>query len=213
MNFLATHVIDSHLRRFHGRIKDAQSLDEMIDAHDHYLAQLQMLCFLHSKTTALHRTLMSILDLSLHFVQCLEAYMTEQSSSSADQRNVNYGHDEKRKRRRRHQRKARQAGRNVIGFSDVLKPISSDSSSSSDEEVYLEETKGNDDKRAMRRPSLSASISFADASFSLKMDRISEELDGLVRYIRKAVDVLAGGTSEAASTFGIFSFMLEDWDM
>ncbi|KAG8817533.1 hypothetical protein FRC18_000463 [Serendipita sp. 400] len=213
MNFLATHVIDSHLRRFHGRIKDAQSLDEMIDAHDHYLAQLQMLCFLHSKTTALHRALMSILDLSLHFVQCLEAYMTEQSSSFADQRNVNYAHDEKRKRRRRHQRKARQAGRNVIGFSDVLKPISSDSSSSSDEEVYLEETKDNDDKRAMRRPSLSASISFADASFALKMDRISEELDGLVRYIRKAVDVLAGGTSEAASTFGIFSFMLEDWDM
>ncbi|KAG8809500.1 hypothetical protein FRC17_003413 [Serendipita sp. 399] len=214
MTFLVTHVIDTHVRQFHTQIEEARSLDEMIASHDRYLAQLQMLCFLHSKTSALHRALTSILDLSLHFVECFSAYMATQFTDISDQRTTAAVDQKGKKRRRRHQRRARRAGRNVIGFSDMPIPTSSDSSSSSDEEIHLEETEtGNEKLAEMRRPSLLASISFADASFALKMDRISEELDGLVRYVRKAIDVLAGGSSEAASTFGILSFMLEDWDM
>jgi len=65
----------------------------------------------------------------------------------------------------------------------------------------------------MNRPSLASSISFAEESFTVKVDRLSEELDGLVRYVRKAVDVLAGGSNETSATFGVLSFMLEEWDM
>lgn len=45
------------------------------------------------------------------------------------------------------------------------------------------------------------------------VEKISTELDGLVRFIRRGVDSLAGGTSEAASAFGVLSFVLEDWDL
>ena len=41
---------------------------------------------------------------------------------------------------------------------------------------------------------------------------MSTELDALVRFVRRGVESLAGGTSEAASAFGVFAFALEDWD-
>lgn len=92
-------------------------------------------------------------------------------------------------------------------------------SSSSEEEIIDEEDlKGNDqengeDGDGVGRPSLVTSISFAEDSFIIKVDRISEELEGQVQYVKKAVDVLGGGSSDVASTFGIFSFMLEEWNL
>ena len=37
------------------------------------------------------------------------------------------------------------------------------------------------------------------------------ELDGLVRFLRKGIEGLAGGTGEATPTFGVLAFALEDW--
>jgi gamma-tubulin complex component 5 len=119
------------------------------------------------------------------------------------------------KKRRRHQRRARLARRNIIGFSEHKDAVSSSSSSSEDENIIEEDEKEVDlqDMSQHGRPSLVNSVSFAEESFLVKLDRISDELEGHVKYIKKAVDVLAGGSSEVASTFAVLSFMLEEWDM
>ena len=42
---------------------------------------------------------------------------------------------------------------------------------------------------------------------------MSSELDGLVRFLRRGIEGLAGGTDEAAPAFGVLAFALEDWDI
>ena len=46
-----------------------------------------------------------------------------------------------------------------------------------------------------------------------QLDKLSTDLDSMIKFIRKSVESLSVGTSEAAATFGILSFMLEDWDL
>ena len=123
-------------------------------------------------------------------------------------------------RHRRHQKRTRHLERNTIGFIEHTAPSGAESSSSSsDGEINEGDLERDEDILAsmasarMNRPSLASSISFAEESFTVKVDRLSEELDGLVRYVRKAVDVLAGGSNETSATFGVLSFMLEEWDM
>jgi gamma-tubulin complex component 5 len=58
----------------------------------------------------------------------------------------------------------------------------------------------------------STTISFVEESFFSRVDRMSSELAGLVRFIRRGVEDLASGSGEVASTFGILAFNLEDWD-
>jgi gamma-tubulin complex component 5 len=124
------------------------------------------------------------------------------------------------KQHRRHQKRTRQRERNTIGFIQHISPSGLESSSSSsDGEINEGDLERDEDILAgmasarMNRPSLASSISFGEESFTVKVDRVSEELDGLVRYVRKAVDVLAGGSTETSATFGVLSFMLEEWDM
>ncbi|CCA70717.1 hypothetical protein PIIN_04651 [Serendipita indica DSM 11827] len=205
-SWLLRHVLDKSVRTFHTELSKAVSLDEMIELHDNHLGRIQSLCLLQSKTAALHRTVLSILDLALYFGECLSTYMNERDNNSERQKDSTLA----RKRRRRHQRRARHAARNVIGFSDTHQTESTSSSSEGDV-GELEE--GNGDSMVMGPPALANSTSFAEESFVVKVDRMSEELDGLVRYVRKAVDVLAGTTTPIASIFGILSFMLEEWDL
>jgi len=87
-----------------------------------------------------------------------------------------------------------------------------ESSSEEDEIIDEEDLKGREDD-GVERPSLATSVSFAEDSFVVKLDRMSEELEGQIRYVKKAVDVLAGGSSDVAATFGIFSFILEEWHL
>ena len=61
--------------------------------------------------------------------------------------------------------------------------------------------------------SATASISFAEESFADRVGKMSSELDALVRFVRRGVESLANGSSEAASAFEIFAFVLEDWDL
>jgi gamma-tubulin complex component 5 len=60
--------------------------------------------------------------------------------------------------------------------------------------------------------STTASVSYAEEGFQNRMDKMSSELDGLVRFLRRGVESLAGGTGEAAPAFGVLAFALEDWD-
>jgi gamma-tubulin complex component 5 len=64
-------------------------------------------------------------------------------------------------------------------------------------------------------PSISmaaSSVSSVEDGFYGQIDKMSSELDGLVRFVRRGVESLAGGTGEAAPAFAVLAFALEDWD-
>lgn len=109
--------------------------------------------------------------------------------------------------KRHRSRRQRRQNKNVIGFSQSLREaaISSDSDSDVDENALVHE---------LTEPSVSfgaSAVSFDDEGFVTRLDKMSTELDTLVRFIRRGVESLAGGTGEAAA-FGIYAFALEDWD-
>lgn len=147
---------------------------------------------------ALRRAIASILDLAIQFVHSYDVRATTRDRDEDGSR-ISIS----KKRRRRRGRKAS----NVIGFTSE-KALSEDSSSSSSDDgadVGTEEDQ-------LDRPSLAASISFAQESFGVQVERISEELDGSVRFLKRSMESLAAGTSEASSKFAVLSFMLEEWD-
>jgi len=115
---------------------------------------------------------------------------------------------------KRHRNKKRgRRRRNIIGFSQ---PLTEDELSSSDYDV--------DDNDA-GEPGMLKDPAIETETFSTmnttgspeeiaeRLDKFSSELDGLVKFIRRGVESLAGGTSETASTFGVLAFALEDWDI
>ena len=144
--------------------------------------------------------------MTLHFTDCFTAFagdvthdISRHSITSASFR----------KHRSRKQRRLR---RNVVGFSQTLQrpplaPALSDSSSSSDEDM-------GEDLASAVEPSFYASetISFVEENFVDRVGKMSAELDALVRFVRRGVESLASSTSEAASSFEVFAFALEDWD-
>jgi len=86
--------------------------------------------------------------------------------------------------------------------------------SSEDDDVHFDE-RDTDGGLQPPEPSFSmaaSSTSSAEDGFYSRIDKMSSELDGLVRFVRRGVESLAGGTGEAAPAFGIFAFALEDWD-
>lgn len=54
--------------------------------------------------------------------------------------------------------------------------------------------------------------SYMEEDFSTRLEKLSSELDGLVRYVRRGAENLEKGFSEAGSSFGVLAFTLEDWD-
>ena len=110
--------------------------------------------------------------------------------------------------KRHRSRRQRQQRKNVIGFSQSLH----DCDDSEDED---EDEQGADHGHAPSEPSysiLEASVT-SDEDFLGRVARMSSELDGLVRFLRRGTESLAGGTSEAAPAFGVLAFALEDWDI
>ena len=108
--------------------------------------------------------------------------------------------------KRHRSRKQRRQRRNVIGFSQFLKD--------EDDESPEENEEGAD--AASAEPSFSllgSSMADGDGDFFAKVERMSSELDGLVKFLRRGVESLAGGASEAAPAFGVLAFALEDWDI
>ena len=109
--------------------------------------------------------------------------------------------------KRHRSRRLKRQRKNVIGFSQSLQQIEFSSDSDSDQDEQSNE--------GVSEPSFSlgnSTPSFAEESFDVRLEKMSTELDALVRFIRRGVESLAGGTSEAASAFGVFAFALEDWD-
>jgi gamma-tubulin complex component 5 len=156
-----------------------------------------------------HRAILSILDLALSFSHVYSSHAGMDANANASDKPVPKSDSARRKRLRK--RRARLNRQNTIGFSDQMEDIT-ESSSEEDEIIDEEDLKGREED-GVERPSLTTSMSFAEDSFVVKLDRMSEELEGQIRYVKKAVDVLGGGSSDVAATFGIFSFILEEWNL
>ncbi|KAG6812942.1 hypothetical protein H0H92_015262 [Tricholoma furcatifolium] len=197
LNFLTTYVVHAQVLKFHDDFKDVKSLDEMVQLHDDHLDKIRGRCLLKPNTASLHRAILSILDIALHFTSAFVTFAGD-TTTTHDVSRLSISMRHHRSRRHRKQR------RNVIGFSQSLRDIID----SSDED--------DDNMDAIDGPesfSMNASITDADVGLQVRVDKMASELDGLVRFLRRGVESLAGGTGEAASTFGVLAFALEDWDI
>ncbi|KAJ7770975.1 Spc98 family-domain-containing protein, partial [Mycena maculata] len=202
LNFLTTHVIHTQVLQFHDTFNKAKSLDEMIRVHDEHIEKIRGRCLLQANTSALHRAIISILDISLHFCETFVTFAG----------NTTVTHDVSRQSilsKRHRSRRQRSQRKNIVSFSQVLQD-SDESSEDDEEEVDLEAQEG-----AEGDPSFSMAASFVSSveDGDGRIDKMSSELDGLVRFVRRGVESLAGGTGDAASSFSVLSFALEDWDL
>jgi gamma-tubulin complex component 5 len=119
--------------------------------------------------------------------------------------------------RRHRSRRQRRQRRNIIGFFQEGEAHANDDTSDSDEgELRME---GADAELSgsvpgdSRTASLFAGASQVQAGMLGRLDKMSLELDGLVKFIRRSTENLASGAGDAAPMFGILAFALEDWDM
>ncbi|KAI0921184.1 hypothetical protein AcW2_006240 [Taiwanofungus camphoratus] len=200
LSFVATNVLHAQVLNFHSAFRQATSLDEMIQLHGEHLRKIEGRCLLQRNTSALQRAVTSILDMTLHFSDCFVAFAGDTT------------HDISRHSilvmKRHRSRRAKRQRKNIIGFSQSLRELDDTSESDSDLDEGLDGANG-------PGPSFSlaaSTISLPEESVSDRLEKMSTELDTLVRFIRRGVESLAAGTSEAASAFGIFAFALEDWD-
>ncbi|KAF9226914.1 hypothetical protein BS17DRAFT_800830 [Gyrodon lividus] len=197
-NFLTTHVIHSQVSKFKIAFKSAKSLDEMIRTHNEHLEKLLYQCFQHPTTSPLAKAVLSVLDMCIHF---RNFFTTFAGDTTHDISRLSISMRRHRSRRQRRQRK------DVIGFFLAQPTPGQDSEDESDTDLEAEEA-----LKEAPEPSFSVAPSFSEEDFSAQLEKLSQELDGLVRYIRRGAESLAGGTSDAASAFGVLSFTLEDWD-
>lgn len=98
--------------------------------------------------------------------------------------------------------------KNIIGFSQTLR----DTEQTSDEDSELEGEDFGAGNATGPSYSMGVSVSSAEGGFISRIDKMASELDGLVRFIRRGTESLAGGVGEAAPAFGVLAFALEDWD-
>ncbi|GLB34196.1 putative spc97 / Spc98 family proteim [Lyophyllum shimeji] len=198
LNFLTTYVIHAQVLKFHDAFREAKSLDEVVQLHDDHLDKLRGRCLLKPNTSSLHRAILSILDMALHFADFFVAFAGD-TTTTHDVSRQSISMRRHRSRRQRYQR------RNAIGFSQSLRDMQDTSDEDDDDDI---------DTADAPEPSFSnnTSASYAEEGFQTRMDKMTSELDGLVRFLRRGVESLAGGTGEAAPAYGVLAFALEDWD-
>ncbi|KAI5993575.1 Spc98 family-domain-containing protein [Pisolithus albus] len=195
-NFVTTFVIHSQSIKFWEAVNRARSLDELITIHNEHLDMLVRKCFLHSRTSEISKAIITILDMCLHFRNMFTAYAGDTA------------HDILRlsvSLRRHRSRRQRRIRKNVIGFSQPGARFDTDDSSS-DTDV--------DEEGLKEAPETSFSIapSFAEEDLSEQLEKLSSELDSLVRYIRRCTENLSSGTSDVSQATGMLAFTLDDWD-
>ncbi|KAF7294147.1 hypothetical protein HMN09_01143100 [Mycena chlorophos] len=201
LNFLTTQVIHAQVTKFQQTFAEAKSLDEMIQAHGEHVERIHRRCLLGSNTGALHRAIISVLDMALHFGELFTsaAGNTTVTLDVSRQSIISRRH---RSRRQRAQRK------NVVSFSMQDFPDSDESSDEEeDEEIDLEDGGG------ATTFSMSQSMNEPSVDGFGRVDKMSEELDGLVRFVRRGAESLAGAAGDAAASFSVLAFALEDWDL
>jgi gamma-tubulin complex component 5 len=165
---------------------------------------MQSRCLLTGNTEVLHKAVISILDMCLHFSGIFTSYAGDTTAvHDVSRQSITIKHRSRRLKRQQ---------RNVIGFSSTsaIPPSASfhDIDSSDDDYAEGDESTG--------PPETSFSVvgdpGYGDNAFE-SIERMSKELDGLVRFVRRGVESLSGGAGEEAATFGVLAFALEDWDL
>ncbi|KAJ7068696.1 Spc98 family-domain-containing protein [Mycena amicta] len=202
LNFLTTQVIHAQVTKFHENFAQAKSLDEMIKAHGEHIDKVHRRCLLGSNTAALHRAIISALDMSLHFCEVFTTF-TGNTTVTLDVSRHSIISRRHRSRRQRAQRK------NVVSFSMQQLP-DSDESSEEDEEDEIDLEDG--DRPELTTTSFSLAEPSMEDGFGI-VDKMSSELDGLVRFVRRGVESLTGGAEDASTSFSVLAFALEDWDL
>ncbi|KAG1809247.1 Spc98 family-domain-containing protein [Suillus variegatus] len=194
LNFLTTHVLYSQLAMFHENFNKAESLDEMIKIHNDHLDTIQCGCLLHPDTSALHRAVLSALDMCLHFSNIFVSFSGDNTHDISRLSIVIKRHRSRRQRRLR---------RDIIGFS-TPEIISDDESDDDDDEMV-----GDAPEPSF---SLAASVMSYEGDLPDHLEKLSSDLDGVVRFVRRGSETWAGSMSKAAPAFGVLAFALEDWD-
>ena len=154
------------------------------------------------QTSSLSKAILSILDMCIHF---RTFFTTFAGDTTHDISRLSISMRRHRSRRQRRQRK------NVIGFSVPL-PTDTEDDSDSDTDTDADTEVDQAEARVVLEPSFSAAPSYTEEDLSTRLETLSGELDGLVRYVRRGAEGLARGMSDVASAFGVLAFMLEDWD-
>ncbi|KAF7302269.1 Spindle pole body component [Mycena indigotica] len=145
---------------------------------------------------ALHRAIISILDIALRFCNIFTSIAGNTTVTLDVSRHslVSRRHNSRRQRARR---------KNVVSFSRKDGDLSSDESHQDEEDIDLE-----DEGQA----ATSFSVDELKTGFG-SVDKLSSELDGLVRFVRRGVESLASGGEDVSASFSVLAFALEDWDL
>ncbi|KAI5123393.1 hypothetical protein M0805_006101 [Coniferiporia weirii] len=203
LDFVCSHILHVEVGHFHDHLKTAASLDDLIRFHRSHLDRLEKLCLLHEETSALRLALLSILDMSTIFSDCFIAF--------AGDTTLNTSRVSATRSRRHRSRRLRRESRNIVSFAHVSSFQGDDSESSEsdlDESAIPPELARDAYSFAAR----SVSDSFGEEDFFSRNEKITKDLDALVRYIRREVERLAL-TSESSRSFGVLAFSLQDWDL
>ncbi|EIW76310.1 hypothetical protein CONPUDRAFT_92988 [Coniophora puteana RWD-64-598 SS2] len=205
LNFFTTYVIQAQIRKFREEFRKARSLDQMIRVHGDHLQKIHSLCLLQPNAVSLHKAVISILDMCIHFSDVFISFAGD-TTHDTSRLSINI-----RKHRSRRQARAR---RNIIGFS-LDSPSPMPPSASSDEDTDSEdEREAYSYVEGAERTFDASHVEGADGDedLSMRLDRMSKELDGLVRFIRRGVEGLISSSGDPSSVLGILAFALEDWD-
>ncbi|KIY72852.1 hypothetical protein CYLTODRAFT_417629 [Cylindrobasidium torrendii FP15055 ss-10] len=192
LDFITTYAIETRVLEFHQALRNASSLDEIIQLHEIQVDSLYERCLLKDDASPIHRSILSILDMALSFSDIFVSF-----AGSANTLDISRASILTTKRRTRTQRRQR---RNTMSIE-----VDSDSNDDSEDE----------DEEVMPEPKTSSTVDREEAAPGDdldNLDRISSELDVLVKFVRRNVEALSGGTDDAAPTFGVIAFTLEDWD-
>ncbi|RXW25742.1 hypothetical protein EST38_g21 [Candolleomyces aberdarensis] len=168
LTFLTTYVLHIQVRAFHEELGKARSLDEIIQVHDQHVSKLQARCLLDDDLATLHRTILSILDMCLHFSSVFTAFAGS-ATATHDVSSLSMTLKHRSRRQKRQQR-------NVIGFSQPFTPSVVSSDEDSDEEDVLHEGDSGPPEPSF---SMDDSILEAGADFFGTLEQMSKELDGL----------------------------------
>lgn len=145
--------------------------------------------------------MLAILESSLTFSDSFTAFVGDTTLNVS---RASHSHS-----RRHRSRRLRLESRNLVSFSDVprMKEDSDSTDSDIDDSVIPEEPPADSTLPSFGTPSF-----LSDGDFVAQNDKLSKELDSLVRFIRRGVEKAALSTSRVEA-FDILAFALQDWDL
>ncbi|KAG8712841.1 hypothetical protein FRC11_014037 [Ceratobasidium sp. 423] len=206
MNYILMNVVHSQVLRFHKELADAKSLDEMIVKHKDHIETVQEQCFLRNKDAMIHKTILSILDMCVHFGDLFTAVVAD-NTLDISRPMIAKGRRSRRDRSRR---------QNLVSF---IPPPESDNLSTSSTELSDSEDDSEDDNNEEGVTELgttmldSTFLGPEDEDSAARVERLSKGLDTLVRTLRKRVELAVGEGGPSSGAFGMLDFALEDWDL